>query len=85
MQAAVNWLIRRKLLVLAGGSLCKRLSVFFEVLPYHTVRIFLLSPAPTHYRHVHQIDNFWFPLVQLVLLLSRGEVSSDVILLSNLR
>jgi hypothetical protein len=34
----------------------KRLSVFFEVLPYHTVRIFLLSPAPTHYRHVQQIN-----------------------------
>jgi hypothetical protein len=38
-----------------GLCVSNRLSVFFKVLAYHTVRIFLLSPAPTRHRHLQQI------------------------------
>jgi hypothetical protein len=49
-----------------GFCVSKQLSVFFEVLPYHTVRVFLFSPAPTHYRHVHQINDFRFSFVKAI-------------------
>jgi len=35
-----------------GLCVSKRRAIFFKVLPYNTVRVFLLRPASTRHRHV---------------------------------